>query len=100
MGHRCLSVPITQGKGLGRSLNHPPAHNSNNCTYKMNKRHTPQLDDAEYVKMWPIRTGSLDRKNYIAGLYRVEIIKYDITSHMETARWCLVYGLVQNSHIM
>ncbi len=42
MGHMCLSAPITQGKGRGPSLDHPPANNSNNGSYKMYKKYKPQ----------------------------------------------------------
>ncbi len=30
----------TQGTGWGTSVDHPPAYNSNNSTYKVNKKNT------------------------------------------------------------
>ncbi len=37
MSHMYLFTPINQGKDRATSFDHPLSHNSNNCSYKVNK---------------------------------------------------------------
>ncbi len=42
MGHVYHSETLNQGIGQDSSFDHPPAHNSHNCSYKVNKKYKSQ----------------------------------------------------------